>query len=793
MAVPSPASERLRTLIAICAAIAALVGVAVLAGWALDIELLKSVVPGLSTMKANTAVCLALLGAALWLATQSGVVAGRASTVLSAIATVIACLTLLQYALGLDLLIDQLLFAASAEAGRTLPGRMAPLTALAIALLGVAIPLTRLDTVVSNIASIVLSLSAVVGPTLAVVGYFYGIQELYAPGPFTSMAVHTALVLIVLFFGVSLLRADLGWVALLRSQGPGGAIARRLLPTVILLPIVLGWAGLQGELAGYYGLPTGVALLALSSAAILSAVSWWSARRVDQLDRARRRQAELNRTILETALDAIVLMDSSGRIVEWNPQAAHIFRLPRDLAIGRTVAEAIIPHAQRSAHAKGLAHVLATGEGPILNKRNKLRALRGDGTEFPVELVVTPVHLDHQTLFSGFIRDLSEQEQAEIQLRQAQKMEAVGQLTGGIAHDFNNLLTVVIGSLEAAILRPGADSITQLKMALDASERGAKLVEHLLAISRRQTLVVGAIDLNELCSGVDHLLRSALGEHIEIEMRLAPDLWPAFADKGRVQDALLNLAVNARDAMPSGGKLTIETGNANLDEDYARRNVDVAPGEYTMLAVTDTGVGMAADVIERAFEPFFTTKDVGKGSGLGLSMVYGFAKQSRGHLKIYSEVGQGTTVRLYLPRATKVEAHVPPPAVPQSAPRGGETILLVEDDASVRSFAVGQLTDLGYRVIEAADGQQARKVLSGDAHIDLLFTDVVMPGGLNGRELAVEAKRQRPNLVVLFTSGYTENAIVHQGRLDPDVHFLPKPYRRAELAQKVRAALDASA
>jgi CheY-like chemotaxis protein len=362
-----------------------------------------------------------------------------------------------------------------------------------------------------------------------------------------------------------------------------------------------------------------------------------------------------------------------------------------------------------------------------------------------------------------------------------------------VAHDFNNLLTVVIGSLDLALGRVQTEMRPVIESSLRAAERGAALVRQLLAFSRRQTLIPEALDFNRLVSGMEDLLRRTLGEHIGIEMKLASELWSALADKGQVESALLNLAVNARDAMPAGGKLTIETGNTHLDKDYAIRNAEVTPGDYVMLAVTDTGTGMPPEVIEHAFEPFFTTKEIGKGSGLGLSMIYGFAKQSGGHLKIYSELGHGTTVRLYLPRLSAEAAPATTAlAGPADHPRGGETILVVEDDADVRRFVVGQLRDLGYRVLEAADGPSAQTILDSDQSIDLLLTDVVMPGGITGRHLAEEAKQRRPNLKTLYSSGYTENSIVHQGKLDPGVHFLAKPFRRQDLAVKVREALDAA-
>jgi CheY-like chemotaxis protein len=289
---------------------------------------------------------------------------------------------------------------------------------------------------------------------------------------------------------------------------------------------------------------------------------------------------------------------------------------------------------------------------------------------------------------------------------------------------------------------------------------------------------------------MEQMLRRTLGEDVEIEMRLATPLWPALADRAQVESALLNLAINARDAMPAGGKLTIETDNAHLDADYAVHNAEVTPGDYVALAVTDTGTGMTPAVLEHAFEPFFTTKEVGKGTGLGLSMIYGFAKQSQGHVKIYSEVWHGTTVRLYLPRQVTAESKAAPAAGDRGRERGSETILVVEDDADVRAFVTGQLRDLGYRVIEAADGPQAQRMLESDQPLDLLFTDVVMPGGMSGRQLADAARARRPGLKAVFTSGYTENSIVHQGKLDKGVNFLSKPFRRQDLARKVRETLD---
>ena len=379
-------------------------------------------------------------------------------------------------------------------------------------------------------------------------------------------------------------------------------------------------------------------------------------------------------------------------------------------------------------------------------------------------------------------------------LRRAQRLEAVGQLTGGVAHDFNNLLTVVLGNAEL-LAELNQDKPQQRKLAemiSAAAQRGAELTQRLLAFARKQALAPKVVALNPLVAGMDPLLRRTLGEHIEIELIRAAGLWPAQVDPGQLENALLNLCLNARDAMPAGGRLTLETANARLDADYAATHIDVQPGQYVMVAVSDTGSGIAPNDLKRVFEPFFTTKPTGKGTGLGLSMVYGFVKQSAGHVAIYSEIGQGTTVRLYLPRASadEVAAPVDDCSVAAAEAQGGSgTILLVEDDADVRAFALSQLLAFGYTVIEAGDGPSALSILEQRSDIDLLFTDVVMPGGMSGRVLADAANRLHPQLRVLYTSGYTENAIVHHGRLDEGARLLGKPYRRSELDRAVRAAL----
>jgi signal transduction histidine kinase len=371
----------------------------------------------------------------------------------------------------------------------------------------------------------------------------------------------------------------------------------------------------------------------------------------------------------------------------------------------------------------------------------------------------------------------------------AQRLESLGQLTGGVAHDFNNLLTVIVSAADSLLTRVSDELRPRVDAILYAADNATSLIKQLLAFSRRQALQFAPVDVNSTVTAMEDMVRRSLGPRVEAQFTLAPSLWRAYADRSQIESALLNLAINARDAMPDGGKLTIETHNAHLDAHYALQNAEVVAGDYVALAVSDTGVGMTPEVRERALEPFFTTKEVGKGSGLGLSMIYGFARQSKGHVKIYSEIGRGTTVRLYLPRAATDEA-VSPISETSASDQGTETILLVEDDAQVRLLATASLRERGYIVIEAANGAEAVAVLDGDANIDLVLTDVVMPGAMTGKEVAEHALNVRPNVKVLFTSGYADASVMRNGMVKAGARFLSKPYRGGQLAATVRALLD---
>lgn len=401
--------------------------------------------------------------------------------------------------------------------------------------------------------------------------------------------------------------------------------------------------------------------------------------------------------------------------------------------------------------------------------------------------------------------EFAARQRAEESLRQTQKIDAVGQLTGGIAHDFNNLLTIVLGGLDAIGRQlpklPEAAAVARIQKSRDIAVQGvwraAALVERLMAFSRQQPLMPTVIDANGLVAGLCELLRRTLGEPVALETVLAGDVWPCFVDANQLENAILNLAVNARDAMPRGGKLTIETANCRLDDARVSKfNEQIPSGQYVLLTVSDTGTGMSPATLSRAYEPFFTTKEVGKGTGLGLSQVYGFVRQSSGHIQIYSEIGEGTTVRLYLPRhlgGTTPTRRAPQAAATPGIPRaiGVECVLLVEDNEALRTHAIEILRELGYRVLEASCGSEALEILDRDLKVDLLFTDIVMPGGMNGRQLADEAARRRPGLKVLFTTGYTRNEIVHNGRLDAGIHLITKPYSFPELAFKIRERMDA--
>jgi PAS domain S-box-containing protein len=514
----------------------------------------------------------------------------------------------------------------------------------------------------------------------------------------------------------------------------------------------------------------------------------------ERVERVLRESAARLGAVVDTAVDGVILIDAQGLIMKFNPACERLFKYRSGEVTGQNV-RMLMPAPYRSEHDGYIRNFLTTGERKIIGIGREVAGQRKDGSTFPMDLSVGEAKQDGESIFVGIIHDLTDRKKTEEQLIQAQKMEAVGQLSGGIAHDFNNLLTVIVGNAEH--LAEQLTSREDLKRLADdicsAGERGAELTQRLLAFSRKQTLRPVEIECNQLLDSVHKLLRRTMREDIEIVTDFDPELRAAFADPAQLESAILNLALNAQDAMASGGRLSITTANASLDNQDHNAHPDVRAGEYVLIAVTDNGEGMPKPVLDRVFEPFFTTKDVGKGSGLGLSMVYGFAKQSNGHVSIYSEPGLGTTARMYLPaRSAKAkQAPLPPRADAEISQSRSEAVFIVEDDPFVRSFAVMSLQSLGYRVTAAVDGSDALRKLGTDMHIDLLFTDIVMPGGINGWELADLARKARPKLRVLLTSGYALETLTAQGHLRDGSAILAKPYRKAELARRLREALSA--
>jgi PAS domain S-box-containing protein len=509
------------------------------------------------------------------------------------------------------------------------------------------------------------------------------------------------------------------------------------------------------------------------------------------------------RLLVQGATDyAIFMLDPEGRVSNWNTGAVRIKGYGENEVIGQHFS-LFYTQEDRDAGLPARALAQARLEGRYESEGWRVRK---DGTRFWANAVIDAIHDDSGCLigFAKITRDLTERheaqlalEQSRVHLLQSQKMEAIGHLTGGLAHDFNNMLTGISGSLElmkARLAKGRLDDLDRyLTSAQGAASRAASLTHRLLAFARRQTLDPKPTDANRLIRSMEEMLQRTMGPAIRIETVLAVGLWPTLCDASQLENALLNLCINSRDAMPDGGQVAIETANSRLDERAARER-DMQPGQYVAVCVTDTGTGMPKDVLARAFDPFYTTKPIGQGTGLGLSMVYGFVKQSHGQVRIHSEVGQGTTVSLYLPRyrgeARNDEIEPNPDAEPKAA--AGETVLIVDDEPSVRMLVVDVLEELGYIAIEAADGVSGLEILGSDVRIDLLITDVGLPGGLNGRQMVDAARTSRPDLKVLFITGYADNATISHGQLEPGMHILTKPFAMDRLAERIRSIIAGS-
>lgn len=926
-------------------------GAAVICGWLFHWQRLISLSPRFAPMKPNTALGLATTGAALLLLHEPVGRRRRGGRALAWLVLLLGGLTLAEYAFAWDLGIDRVLYLGTAL-GRW-PARMSISAASHFTLLGGALLLLdRRFGRAGHRPSEWLTIPVWLSSFAALLGYLYGVESLYAIKPYSSTAIHTTIGFQLAALGIWFARPAQGMMRVVTSSGPGGQLARRLLPPIVFIPVLLGWLRVRGQDAGLFGTAFGTAVFVVSCLVCLSALVLWTAKALHHSD-LERREAELKLQESETNLaltlksigDGVITTNLEGCITSMNPVALELTGYSLSEALGQPLTSvfrifdeetnepiaAPIEHVLREgaivsrperivlAARNGRRRAIADSGAPIRDARGGLRGVvlvfrdqtqeraaerallesetrfkhlaysgilgivigevggkihelndtflrmlgytrddfesgglqlpdltppewkaqdqialaqfkeegsirarekeyfRKDGSRVPV--LVGAAMLDSPR-FIAFVLDLTEQRRAEQvgaraiataehetqnrarveqalrqteeQLRQSQKMEAIGTLAGSIAHDFNNLLSVIISYSDLLIDGlPKSDPMrTDLEQIARAGHRAADLTRQLLAFSRQQVLQPKVVNINEAVAGMAKMLGRLIGEDIELSLVTGRGLGTVFVDPTQIEQVVLNLVVNARDAMPRGGKLTIESGDVDLDENYASEHLGVEPGPYVMLSVSDTGAGMDRTVQSRIFEPFFTTKERGKGTGLGLSTVFGIVKQSGGHIWVYSEPGEGTSFKIYLPRADGKEQNQDRTTVVPDTLRGTETILLAEDDAQVRELAATILRKHGYHVIDTASGGDALLVCEQyKGSIHLLLTDVVMPR-IGGRQLWERLSPLRPGMKVLFMSGYTDDAIIHHGVLSSEFAFVQKPLMPLPLLSKLRSVLD---
>ena len=790
----SPSMNFPRASLLMAIAVAAL-GVLGLAGWFFHLPLLASVLQPFVVVKANTALCLILAGIALALLGQRPENPGArlAGRLCAGFVTLLGALTLLEFLLGWDLRIDEFLVADPLYDRVNLPGRMAMVTAVAFVLSGTALLSLESRTRRGGWPAQWLVLACGLLAFLSFAGYLFDVRSLYTLAPYFSIALITVIGFLLLSLGILFARPRRGIVGLLTAAGQTGALARRFLPALIFIPVASGWIALQGQAKGLYTTEFAVALLVVANVSLLTALFWANMGslsrseigRVAAEQQAREREIQLE-SVLDNTPVVVAVTDLSGRYLMVNRHFSTVFGLPREKILGKTYFD-IFP--------KDAADRLKT---------NDYRAVQEGGIQIEEAIVVKgeprtyisgkfPIRNEQDVSYAvcGISTDVTHFKKVEDQLRQAQKMESIGRLTGGIAHDFNNVLTVInsYAALLATRLPPGGRESKQAAEIARAGDRAADLTRQLLAFSRKQVLQPRAVDLNAAVSAVGKMLERMIGEDVDLRLSLAPALGTVRVDPAQIEQVLMNLAVNARDAMPEGGALTIETTNVALGEGYAREPAGVAPGNYVMLAVSDTGTGMDKETQARIFEPFFTTKEIGKGTGLGLSTVYGIVQQSGGHIWVYSEVGRGAIFKMYFPRLDDATAEAASSAKAPEIPRGNQLVLVVEDEPMLRRLMQSALEEYGYRVLLAEGPLEALSLLRGnEGKVDILITDVVMPK-MDGRELAEEVQKLSPGMPVLYVSGYADNVVAHHGVLDKGVAFLQKPFTPESLARKVGEVL----
>jgi two-component system, cell cycle sensor histidine kinase and response regulator CckA len=841
--------DRIRLGAAAASIATAAVGASVLAGWWFGNPVLKSGLPGRVAMNPVTAVAFLAAGLALWLLRMEAPSRPRrvVAHLCAASVVLLALLCLSRLYTPWDLGLDRLLFPQRViEAADGLPNRMAPNTGLNFLLLGFALLLldyrTRRGWWPAHALATIVGVSALG----AVLGYAYGSRLLYGVGAFIPMALNTALTFLLLAAGVLCARPTHGLPSLWSRSGPGGVLVRRLLPAASVIPLALGWLALRGHAAGLYDPAGGVAVLMAATTLIIGALVWLSAVALNQSDvtRARaelrireaneelearvvERTAELERVnhvlrsqvqqriraeqalrrttaelrasvgelraLVEASPLAICTLTPDGCVRSWNRAAEELFGWTADEVIGAFLPN--VPADMLGEHERLRERVLAGNPFTEFETRR----VRKDGRLLDVS-VSTAALYDAEGAACGLVAvyaDVGERKTLEGQLRQSQKMEAIGRLAGGVAHDFNNILTVIRAAAEFMLVDLEADDARRTDAAdiRDAADRAAGLTRQLLAFSRQQVLHLRTVDFNGVVTAIEPMVRRLVEENIAVATRLAPALDPIRADANQLEQVILNLVVNARDAMTDGGTLLIETSNVVLDEEYPRTHATAQAGPHVVLTVTDTGCGMDAATQARIFEPFFTTKPIGQGTGLGLATVYGIVKQSGGHIWVYSEVGRGTSFKIYFPRCTGPGPEEEEEAKAQGRQTGreddtsGATILLVEDDVTVRVAVRRVLERRGYRVLEAPNaGEALAAAAKPDEVIDLVISDMVMPG-MSGLELRQRLRALRPALGVLLMSGYSEEAITRLGSPEPTGPLIEKPFTVQGILDKVQEML----
>lgn len=785
---------------------AILIGTAALTGWALDFPILKSVIPGYIPMMPNTALCFVAAGTALglsgpWRRTHTPIAPGAVRLLAGGIALA-GTATLVQYGLNLDLGIDRLLFGKSSAAeGWAFPGRMATATAKAFVCLGVALIAQDSRVWLFQAASLTTALIGLSGTT----SYFYQAESL-GPAFVVPISLHSALTFLLVGSGVLLSRPRAGIMAVIHSEYLGGMSARRIIPLAVAAPILVGWLELSGQRAGLYSTATAAALFATITVTVMVVLVWFSARAVNAIDRKRAAAAESTRQsasevqamnqrlvaseerfrlFMEFLPGSAFLKDAEGRYVWGNPAWRRQFPHVEEV-LSKTDADLWPP--DTCAIFQSSDRKVLEQQAPVQvveNIRLNSEAKHLMVSKFPV------CGPSGSVLIGGVSFDLTERKNLETQLFQAQKLEAIGLLAGGVAHDFNNLLTVILGFSEEIKFdyergRPPYENVEEIQ---SAARKAAALTSQLLAFGRKQVMQPRVLNLNDTLAEMHRMLRRVLREDIHLQLSLSPDAGNVQADPVQIQQVLINLTMNAQDAMPLGGRITIETSNVDLDESYVVSHRQVQPGPYVLLAVSDTGTGIDEKTKAHIFEPFYTTKAVGKGTGLGLATVYGIVKQSGGYIWVYSEPEKGTCFKIYLPRTGASEERAAADTEIAASGANGRTILIAEDEDAVRLLMIKACTKAGYRLLAATNGEEAVSLAANHKGvIDLLLTDVIMPG-MNGRILADQVTALRPETRVLYCSGYAENAIVHHGVLNHQAVFIAKPFTSAALLQAVREIL----